>query len=369
MTWLQKLIYNIRHRHDWEDEDAELSFTGETELNYDREPFLHSLNTLKPEDIPLSAPPRVRTRAEKTEDFLRTAMMCICLAVCVGSCVMLVDNLLQKEEGTALYDEAAAEFAAAGLDFGFSGTEMKTEKDEGAVSHVRKGKADTAALSLSDTDKKAEEEAAEKTEGSSGSEYNEQLEKLRATLRSYKERNEDVYGYISIPAVGLEYVVVQGEDNDYYLNHNYKKESLVIGSIFVDYRCDEMIMRNFNTVIYGHNITTNGGSMFNGVSKFSDPEIFEEALIYIYTMDGVYIYKPFSFYDTKASSGYIRTGFTSKQDFVSFAADMKTRSRHSSDIVVGEEDRIITLSTCTSMSSLSGDGRFALHAVLVEYIV
>jgi len=369
MNWLQKLIYKFRLRHEYEDDDAEMEFTGETELNYDRDPFLHSLNLLEPEDIRLSAPPRVRTRAEKTEDLLRSVMMCICLAVCVGSCVMLVDNLLQKEEGTALYDEAAAEFAAAGLDFGFTGTEQKSEEEEGAVSHVRKGKADTAALSLSDAEKKAESAVVSKTEEEGTSEYYEQLEKLRATLRSYKERNEDVYGYISIPAVGIEYIMVQGEDNDFYLDNNWLGEYLVIGSIFVDYRCDEMIMRNFNTVIYGHNITTNGGSMFNGVTKFSDPEIFDEALIYIYTMDGVYIYKPFSFYDTKASSGYIRTGFTSKDDFVSFSAEMKDRSRHSSDLVVGKEDRIITLSTCTSMSSISGDSRYALHAVLVEYIV
>lgn len=369
MNWLQKLLYRFRTRHEYGDEDAEMRFTGETELNYDRDPFLHSLNTLRPEDIRLSAPPRVLSRAEKTEDLVRRVMMGICLAVCVGSCVMLVDNLLQKEEGSALYDEAAAEFAAAGLDFGFEGTTLKTEEDEGAVAHVRKGRTDTAALSLSDAEKKAESAIAEKTEGSGESKYNEQLEKLRATLRSYKERNEDVYGYISIPAVGIEYIMVQGEDNDYYLDNNWLGEYLVIGSIFVDYRCDDMIMRNFNTVIYGHNITTNGGAMFNGVTKFSDPEIFDEALIYIYTMDGVYIYKPYSFYDTKASSGYIRTGFTSKDDFVSFAADMKSRSRHSSDLVVGEEDRIITLSTCTTMSSISGDSRYALHAVLVEYIV
>ncbi|MBQ4043195.1 MAG: class B sortase [Clostridia bacterium] len=369
MNWLQKLIYKIRMRHEIEDDDAEMMFTGETELNYDRDPFLHSLNTLGPEDIALSAPPRKRTRAEKTEDFLRSAMMFVCLAVCVGSCIMLVDNLLQKEEGTALYDAAAAEFAAAGLDFGFDGVEAKEDGEEGAVARVRKGRADMAALSLSEADKKTESSLSEKTENAEDKGYNEQLEKLRATLRSYKERNEDVYGYISIPAVGIEYIMVQGEDNDYYLDNNWLKEYLVIGSIFVDYRCDDMIMRNFNTVIYGHNITTNGGSMFNGVTKFSDPEIFEEALIYIYTMDGVYIYKPYSFYDTKASSGYIRTGFTSKQDFVEFAADMKSRSRHASDLVVGEEDRIITLSTCTSMSSISGDSRYALHAVLVEYIV
>lgn len=362
MNRLKKFLYRIRRHREYE-EDDEMLFTPETELNYDRDPFLYSLGRLKPEDIHLSVPPQKRTKAERMEDIIRTTLMCVCLAVCVVSCGMLVDNFLQKEEGAQLYDEAAAEFAAAGLDFGFNGVEI-TEED-GAVSHLRRGREDTATLSLSASrDASLSEE--DNTEQTTDSRYNEQLEKLRATLRSYKERNPDVYGYISIPAVGIEYVVVQGEDNNYYLDNNWLGEYLVIGSIFVDYRCDEMIMRNFNTVFYGHNITTNGGAMFHGVVDFQDEEIFNTALIYIYTMDGVYIYQPFSFYDTDASSGYIRTGFTSQGDFVDFCAEMKSRSRHASDIVVEEDDRIITLSTCTN---LTASGRYALHAVLIDYIV
>ena len=102
--------------------------------------------------------------------------------------------------------------------------------------------------------------------------------------------------------------------------------------------------------------------MFHGVTKFLEEDVFRSELIYIYTMDGVYVYKPFSVYDTTATSGYIRTGFLSKQDFVEFCAEMKSRSKFDSDIVVGEEDRIITLSTCTNV----GDGRYALHAVLIS---
>ena len=43
---------------------------------------------------------------------------------------------------------------------------------------------------------------------------------------------------------------------------------------------------------------------------------------------------------------------------------MKARSRIKNNVEVGGNDRIITLSTCTNYN----DGRYALHAVLVDYI-
>lgn len=360
MNWFEKCLAALRFSREEEtDEDGEMSFVDETELNYDRDPFLNSLTRLTPEDIRLSKPAVELTRAQKTAEIVRKIVLYVCVGVFAVSVVLLADNLLQKEKGNELYDEAAAEFAAAGLDFGFGDT---AETDAaGAVAHLKKNRSDAALTSLSVRIR--DREIIEQEGQTPPSEYNEQLEKLRAVLSTYKERNEDVYGYINIPDVGLEYVVVQGDDNEYYLNHNYKGEYLVIGSIFVDYRCDTSITKNFNTVFYGHNIEN--GSMFHNVTKFLNEDVFNEALIYIYTMDGVYIYKPFSVYATTASSGYIRTGFTSHEDFGTFAADMKARSIFPSDIVVGDNDRIITLSTCTNGLP---DGRYALHAVLVDLI-
>jgi len=343
----------------------EMHFIAEPELNYDRNPFLHSLSSLKPEDIRVSETVRLRTRAQKKENLFRNVMLFFCLSVFVVSCVLLLDNLRQKNEAKKLYDDAAAEFAAAGLDFGFEQWKGTQISAGGSAMLLSPDRESIPSLSGSEAGKAAEQEKSGQDGNTGNSGYNEELEKLRATLRSYRERNDDVYGYISIPAVGIEYVLVKGEDNDFYLDNNWLGQYLVNGSIFVDYRCADMIMHNFNTVIYGHNIVVNGGSMFNGVTKFRDREIFNNALIYVYTMDGVYVYKPFSFYDTTSSSGYVRTGFSSEEDFLGFAADMKSRSRHASDLTVEENGRMLTLSTCTNV----GSGRYALHAVLIEYIV
>ncbi len=323
-------------------------------------PFLQSLREQTPADVPLSCEPEKRSRTKNAGNVVRYFLVFICICVCVGSCVYLIDNHRQKMEAETLYGEAADEFEAAGLDFGF-GTAGTPSDKKGDGLHLLADKAQTALPALSVT---LQHMGSSDLPGETGgSPYEEELAKLRALLRNYKDRNGDVFGYISIPAVNIGYVTVQGDDNDFYLNHNYKREPLVVGSIYMDYRCSENLMENYNTVLYGHNIVSTG-IMFNGVTDFFDRNIFENELIYLYTMDGVYVYKPFAIYDTRPDSGYIRTDFETPEEYTEFLANMKSRSRISSDVTLDAEDHILTLSTCTNYN----DGRYALHAYLVEYI-
>ena len=349
-----KRLFTFRKRKNITPSDP-FAFTEETELNFDRDPFLHSLKEQTKESVPLSKAPEKVPRGAKIGGILRTALIVICIAVCAGSCLYLIDNFRQKAEAEALYGEAAAEFDAAGLDFGFSFSETTDD------THLLKDTAQQSLQALSVSIDKME--SGDVSDNAGESAYNEELEKLRALLGSYKERNEDVCGYISIPGVDIAYVVVQGEDNDFYLNHNYKGEPLVVGSIYMDYRCSETLSENYNTVLYGHNIET-PGIMFHGVTDFFNNSIFENEYIYLYTMDGVYVYKAFAIYDTRPDSGYIRTEFETAEEFTEFLTQMQSRSRIKSDVQLSAEDHILTLSTCTNYNN----GRYALHAYLVDYI-
>lgn len=49
--------------------------------------------------------------------------------------------------------------------------------------------------------------------------------------------NEDIIGNISLP-INEDYLLVQGLDNEYYLNHNTNKEFNHNGSIFLGYETD-----------------------------------------------------------------------------------------------------------------------------------
>ena len=93
---------------------------------------------------------------------------------------------------------------------------------------------------------------------------------------------------------------------------------------------------------------------------------FDNVRIYIYTFEGVYIYEPFAIYETRYDSNYIRTGFTSFDDFKAFTDKIKGDATKVKDVEITESDRIITMSTCTNGAATA---RYALHAKLVDYIV
>ena len=114
---------------------------------------------------------------------------------------------------------------------------------------------------------------------------------------------------------------MQGEDNDYYLDHAYTNEYMACGSIFADYRAYKNMEYNRNTVLYGHNM--NNGTMFNNVTKFLDEDFFNSTNITIYTLDGIYTYEPFAIFETISTFQYFRMRFQDDADFVSFCEKMQ----------------------------------------------
>ena len=77
--------------------------------------------------------------------------------------------------------------------------------------------------------------------------------------------NPDIVAWLRIPGV-LEYPVVRGEDNSYYLNHTVQKTYNIAGSIFLDYR-NERDFSDSKNIIYGHNMKD--GSMFGGLKAYN----------------------------------------------------------------------------------------------------
>ena len=43
-------------------------------------------------------------------------------------------------------------------------------------------------------------------------------------LEELKKENEDIVGWVEIENTDINYPVLQADDNDFYMNHNYKKE-------------------------------------------------------------------------------------------------------------------------------------------------
>ena len=52
-------------------------------------------------------------------------------------------------------------------------------------------------------------------------------------VKTLQEENSDIIGWIEIEGTSINYPVLQGTDNEYYMTHNYKKEKSKNGSIFL----------------------------------------------------------------------------------------------------------------------------------------
>lgn len=78
-----------------------------------------------------------------------------------------------------------------------------------------------------------------------------------------------VIAWLSIEGTNINYPVVQGEDNAYFLNRNYKGEYATAGSLFLDYRNDKDFGDVFS-IIYGHRM--GNGEMFSDIHKFKNAD-------------------------------------------------------------------------------------------------
>ena len=108
-----------------------------------------------------------------------------------------------------------------------------------------------------------------------------------------KEENSDYRFWIDIENTNINYPVVQGSDNEFYLNKDFKKNKNIFGSIFEDAKTD--FDKDFNTLIYGHN--TKLYNMLTNITKYKEKEFFNKNnKIKIVDRDTEYMFEVFSVY-------------------------------------------------------------------------
>ena len=194
------------------------------------------------------------------------------------------------------------------------------------------------------------------------------LLRMRRILAALRLQNEDTYGWLSVAGTKIDYPVVQTTDNDYYLNHAFTGVFLEAGAIYTDYRNSGVPTENRNTIIYGHNMKN--GIMFHALEDYFDGTgdyLRAHQDIVLATDSGIYTYRIFALYKADATENYIRTAFSTNQQFLSFAQGLAQRTddvyRRLCDAPT-IDDTILTLSTCTN--NVTTDERYAIHARLVS---
>ncbi len=343
-----------------EEEDFTLELSDGGDI-YKNGRFLNSVEQLSEEDIDMPAPTAVKK--EKTlKDLPRQLLLLLFSAAFLVSCGFLVKSLISKYRAVEIYNQLEAEFFSAGFDFNFHNNETP---DDGEITLLSPDKGLSSLKSWTVLMTNTPEDPDDPEHGDDEKkEYNEELEKMRAGLTSLAKINPDIYGWITVEDTRINYPICQGTDNDYYLNHAYTGAYLPEGSIFADYRNLPSVAENYNTVFYGHNLTS--GGMFHDVAKFAKEEYMMGKLIYVYTFEGVFIYEPFSFYESRFDYNYFKTNFSGEDAFIAFAEEVQQNSAAvEKNLTFTGDDRLLTLSTCTNGYYTQ---RYALHAKLIKVI-
>ena len=174
--------------------------------------------------------------------------------------------------------------------------------------------------------------------------------------------NPDIIGWLTIADSTINYPVLQTDNNDYYLKHNYQAESARAGSVFKDFRNTNQDEKN--TIIYGHNMKD--GSMFADIQKYMDKDFFKSHPTFEYNTETEnYKVEVFAVYETTTDFYYIETNFNETASFARYLSEVQKMSVYKTDVKVSDEDHIITLSTCDTGFDYE-KGRYVVQGKIVK---
>lgn len=184
-------------------------------------------------------------------------------------------------------------------------------------------------------------------------------------------QNNDTVGWLTIGGTAVNTVVVQGEDNDFYLNHDFYGNSRQAGFVYADFRCiisDYDFNQSDNITVYGHNQAD--GSMFGTLQYYKITKQDSSRFSFYqqhptFTFSNLYedyTYKIVAMFVSESDASQARDGvifdphnfvrFNSdpadKRSFESFVKNINERSEVLTGVDMQEGDKFMTLSTCSN---------------------
>lgn len=158
------------------------------------------------------------------------------------------------------------------------------------------------------------------------------------------EINEDVIGWIYCEDTPINYPLVQGADNDYYLRRVIDGTRNTSGTLFADCR-NAGDFSDVNTILYGHNMKDK--SMFGTLAYYKEQSYYEEhPIFWILTPDADYRVDLIAGFLTDADSAVYSIGQT-EQEFFALLEQALERSTFQSDYEIAQGEHFLTLSTCS----------------------
>lgn len=173
-------------------------------------------------------------------------------------------------------------------------------------------------------------------------------------FKTIQSENPDVCAWIQIPGIDvIDYPIAQSKpevDDNFYLDHNLKGASYQPGTIYIQ-KLNDKDFSDPNTLIYGHNQIN--GTMFGQLKKFRNKEFFQQNRnIYIYTPGHILKYEIISAFVYDDRHIINSFNFDLETSRMQFFNECLNPSSFTKQVLEGAtldvDDKIITLSTCTS---------------------
>lgn len=179
-----------------------------------------------------------------------------------------------------------------------------------------------------------------------------------------REKNPDVVAWIQIPALeGVDYPVVMGEDNAYYVSHNWEKEESEEGAIFLDFRNQPNFSQPHN-ILYGH--CMKDGTMFQPLGQWEKESFLRgnDRTVLLYLPEEVRVYEIIGSERVNAlDSRVYKTDYTAGDTWADAIGETLRHLWYETDTQYDGNSEILTLSTC-----MGGDQRLTVHAICVERV-
>jgi sortase, SrtB family len=183
------------------------------------------------------------------------------------------------------------------------------------------------------------------------------------SFEELQEINSDVVAWLNIYGTNIDYPVVQGKKNDDYINTNIMGEYSLAGSIFLDYRNSKKFT-DFNNIIYGHHMENS--AMFGEIENFGQEGYFKDHQYgQLFCNGNNYGLEFFAFLNIDAYDSYIYSPAIQDAEKQKYLDELFKKVKHTRDIKVNIEDRIVLLSTCSASST---NGRHVLVGKIINNI-
>lgn len=172
--------------------------------------------------------------------------------------------------------------------------------------------------------------------------------------------NDDVFGWLTIYGTGIDYPIVQGDDNDKYVSTNVQNQYTMSGSIFLDYR-NSLNFDDFNSIFYGHHMADS--VMFGDLSQFSERNYFDKHLYgNLHFNQHDYGLELFAFLEVDANDArFFSPAISGEINQTAFTNHIKDNALYYRPVDISIDDQFIVLTTCTTSST---NGRHILIARL-----